>query len=74
MKNLKRLEDFNNENMKLDIKQCNYIFGGNGETNNTCFTMNDTCIDNRSDVRMIREVDGVVIYDKTCSTEMELSQ
>lgn len=72
MKKLKNIEDFRNENIALENNQSILIFGGGltGETNNWCFTLNDTCVNNNSDIRHIRERDGVVLSDTTRDTNM----
>lgn len=71
MKKLKNFEDFRNENIELDDNQSIFVFGGlTQETNNWCFTLNDTCVNNNSDIRHIRERDGVVLSDTTIATNM----
>jgi hypothetical protein len=70
MKKLEKFESFRNENNVLETSQSILIFGGisSGETNNWCFTLNDTCEKESSDVRHIRERDGVVESDITTLT------
>lgn len=71
MKKLKKLEDFRNENNTLEFNQSSYIIGGlRQETNNYCFTLNDTCVNNNSDIRHIRERDGTILSDTTSDTNM----
>jgi hypothetical protein len=75
MEKLKSFEDFRRENIELDNIQSVRVFGGRlsltEETNNWCSSLNDTCVDNCSDVRLIQERDDVVVYDKTTMRDID---
>jgi hypothetical protein len=75
MKKLENFESFRNDNNVLETSQSMLIFGGfEGNTNDWCFTLNDTCQNKCSDIRHIRERDGVVQSDVISDFGTDCSQ
>jgi hypothetical protein len=68
MKKLTKLDDFKKNNFQLLMSpnKSKLVIGGiGGETHDMCSTMNDTCVNNCSDIYQHAEVDGKVLWDIT---------
>jgi hypothetical protein len=72
MKKLVSLKKFEqkNSNCTISDKNSRNVFGGKSpETNNWCQTLDDTCVNNRSDLHHVKSIDGIVIFDHVCNVE-----